>query len=217
MVELNPSSRNVPRVAQRRTVKRPVRIGILLLFIFSILIALVYCGLVVQVVRQHGSTATSHANFLAPNNKALSINITSNQSDVWGKLLTKERTNYADWRDLAVQLAALPADQILSILKTHDPFGVRNFEQRLLQTESDRQAILKIDDVKNLFPCPAQRITIPDQRNHDRARKYRQGLKELKQPKDDFVFMFFQHLRKAGGTNFCTLAQHNLVKPQVPR
>ena len=34
---------------------------------------------------------------------------------------------------------------------------------------------------------------------------------------EDFVFLFFQHLRKAGGTNFCGLAQKNLLKPQVPQ
>ena len=30
------------------------------------------------------------------------------------------------------------------------------------------------------------------------------------------TFLFFQHLRKAGGTNFCTLAQRNLPSSQVP-
>lgn len=34
---------------------------------------------------------------------------------------------------------------------------------------------------------------------------------------DEWYFLFFQHLRKAGGTNFCTLAQKNLIKKNVGR
>ena len=31
------------------------------------------------------------------------------------------------------------------------------------------------------------------------------------------TFLFFQHLRKAGGTNFCSLAENNLPKKAQPR
>jgi len=48
--------------------------------------------------------------------------------------------------------------------------------------ESDKQAILQFDDIATLFPCPKEeRITLPDQRNHKLAQKYREGIDQLKQ------------------------------------
>lgn len=101
-----------------------------------------------------------------------------------------------------MRLAALPPDQVLEELEKNDPFGVRRFERRLLYTESSQGSFLR--DIRSLFPCPVDRITLPDRRN--KKRNFRNGK----------VFLFFQHLRKAGGTNFCTLAQRNLPKSQVP-
>lgn len=109
---------------------------------------------------------------------------------------------YMYYRSLAMRLAALPPDQVLEELEKNDPFGVRRFERRLLYTESSQGSFLR--DIRSLFPCPVDRITLPDRRN--KKRNFRNGK----------VFLFFQHLRKAGGTNFCTLAQRNLPKSQVP-
>ena len=50
-----------------------------------------------------------------------------------------------------------------------------------------------------MFECPTDRITLPDQRNHTKSIEYRANKVG--------TFLFFQHLRKAGGTNFCKLAQ----------
>lgn len=125
---------------------------------------------------------------------------------------------YREWKEYSVQLAALAPDKILETLKTVDPFGVRSFEKALLEAESQKQAFLTQDELRAIFPCPSsslsasspeQRITLPDQRNSDKARAFRNGT--------DPFFLFFQHLRKAGGTNFCSLAQHNLPKKQVPK
>jgi hypothetical protein len=136
---------------------------------------------------------------------------------------SKALQTYRDWRDYAVQLAALTPDKIVETLKTIDPFGVRTFESKLLEAESQKQAFLTQDELRSIFPCPSlmsqqsqlqqqpqqQRISLPDQRNSDKARAFRNGTEPY--------FLFFQHLRKAGGTNFCSLAQHNLPKEQVPK
>jgi hypothetical protein len=119
---------------------------------------------------------------------------------------------YQFWREYAVELAALPPDKIIETLKTQDPFGVRAFESRLLESESQKEAFLTLSELQTLFPCPSSigegRITLPDQRNHDKAKAFRNGTAPY--------FLFFQHLRKAGGTNFCALAEHNLLRKQVP-
>jgi hypothetical protein len=120
----------------------------------------------------------------------------------------KRHRSYPHWRDLAVKLAALPPDQVLTTLETQDPFGVRHFEEQLLQTESSKGAFLDLNELRGLFSCPDDRITLPDRRNHDKAEAFRNGTLTH--------FLFFQHLRKAGGTNFCALAEHNLPKKQVP-
>jgi hypothetical protein len=221
------------RTSTRRKGKRPFRIPVCLLFSFLALLAVGYFALVIKVLDHHaaavvGASEDATPLLILPQQKAPIQNTTattSPQSKADGSfklaslpISAKRRARYSDWRDLAVQLAALPADQILTTLKTTDPFGVRQFEENLKQTESDRQAILQREDLQRLFPCPVddERITLPDQRNHQRSKLYRKGLSELKQTKEEFVFLFFQHLRKAGGTNFCGLAKHNLLKPQVP-
>lgn len=116
---------------------------------------------------------------------------------------------YDEWRRLAVHIATLPCALAIEEMDK-DPFGVRKFEQQLLQKESEKGAILEIEELKSLFPCPVDdRITLPDQRDVAKATAFREG-----QPG---TFLFFQHLRKAGGTNFCSLAQNNLPKAAVPR
>ena len=122
--------------------------------------------------------------------------------------------NYEYWRDVAVQLAQLSAPDLLRELENRDPFQVRSFERQLLDEETKQGRILPLEEVRKLFPCPtnladtnSHRITIPDQRNMTRSDEFRDG-------KD---FLFFQHLRKAGGTNFCTLAEHNLPRDTLPR
>ena len=125
------------------------------------------------------------------------------------KLPPTPEKHFPYWRDLAVKLAALPPDQVLTTLETQDPFGVRHFEEMLLQTESSKGAFLDLNELRSLFSCPVDRITLPDQRNHDKAQAFRNGTLTH--------FLFFQHLRKAGGTNFCALAEHNLPKYQLPK
>jgi hypothetical protein len=114
---------------------------------------------------------------------------------------------YAEWRTIATNLAKLPPDKVLSELQIRDPFGTRTFETTLLQKETDKGAVLTMEEMLEIFPCPADRITLPDQRDHSKARAF--------QSHQEGTFLFFQHLRKAGGTHFCTLAQENLPKSAV--
>jgi PHD/YefM family antitoxin component YafN of YafNO toxin-antitoxin module len=217
MVELQ-SRKGTARM--RRKVGRP-RNGFVLFGTCVCLALAMYIFLITKVAEQHdrrsGAALISPANLTA-GDQVVVVPGEAHRPPLANGFGSSKRSTYQDWKELAVELAELPADEILVVLKTQDPFGVRRFEERLLQTESDRQAILQLDDIKQLFPCPTdERITLPDQRNHELARKYREGLHQLKQPKDEFVFLFFQHLRKAGGTNFCGLAERNLLKPQVPQ
>lgn len=119
--------------------------------------------------------------------------------------LQSTRVSYQDWRNLAVTLAGELPHVVIEILASKDPFGVRTFEQRLLQKESDMERFLTLQELQELFPCPSSssasstvvdtastgRITLPDQRNHDKAAAFRNGTVPY--------FLFFQHLRKAGG------------------
>lgn len=231
MVDLNPSTIGAS-LGLRRKGRPRIRIGIMPAMTGVGVLALIYLGLMFTLFHNTNDTSSSAKtttdlsdqvpprNLAKPNlvvgdttgsdpQKASPPKVSISQS--------RKRQQYSDWKALAVELAALLPEEILSILKSQDPFGVRTFEERLLQTESDRQAILSLDDIKAIFPCPTQeRITLPDQRDHVRAKKFRDGLSQMKQHPDDFVFLFFQHLRKAGGTNFCTLAEKNLLRPQVP-
>lgn len=115
---------------------------------------------------------------------------------------------YNEWRQKVVELATMPASQTIRELEEKDPFGTRRFEKLLLSEESKRGATLSLKEIQKLFPCPKDRISLPDQRDHSRAASFRAG--------DEQTFLYFQHLRKAGGTNFCTLAEQNLPHKAVP-
>lgn len=233
MVALNPSTIGAS-LGFRRKVHPRIRIGMVTAVSGIGLLVLIYLGLIFTLFHSptDSNSSSSSLNNPGPSRNLAKPNVVGDTTGsdqqpqqqqrqeiapIGSVSLHRPRKQYSDWKDLAVELAALAPDEILSILKSQDPFGVRTFEERLLQTESDRQAILQMEDIQTLFPCPIhERITLPDQRDHERAKKFRNGLSEMKQHPDDFVFLFFQHLRKAGGTNFCTLAEKNLFKPQVP-
>jgi hypothetical protein len=103
----------------------------------------------------------------------------------------KRRGTYKDWKELAVQLARLPAQELLQTLHNQDPFGTRTFEERLLQEETKLGRILQNNEIQALFPCPGNdnRISFPDQRNLSQAANFRNNRPG--------TFLFFQHLRKA--------------------
>ena len=136
----------------------------------------------------------------------------------------KPKSTYFEWKKYAVELAGMSPEDIVNTLKNDDPFGVRTFEARLLETESEKERFLSLVELQDLFPCPTsttatggiagvagdgERITLPDQRDLNKAEAFRNGTVPY--------FLFFQHLRKAGGTNFCSLAENNLLKKELPK
>lgn len=118
---------------------------------------------------------------------------------------------YNHFSIIAQELAALDPTDTLERLEREDPFGTRKFDSLLLQQETELGRVLTIQEVQQLFPCPnnkEERITLPDARVEQKARDFRDGKKG--------TFLFFQHLRKAGGTDFCSLAEENLPKSAKP-
>jgi hypothetical protein len=111
---------------------------------------------------------------------------------------------------VAQNLASLTPSEILEQLDRDDIFGTRTLDSVLQQRETSLGRVLTIDEIKDIFPCPTndRRITIPNVRSEDKARNFRIG--------KHGTFLFFQHLRKAGGTNFCALATKNLPKSAQP-
>jgi len=88
----------------------------------------------------------------------------------------------------------------------------RAFDTQLLEKETTLERVLTIEEIEQIFPCPANnedRITLPDMRIESKAQDFRD--------EKPGTFLFFQHLRKAGGTNFCSLAENNLPKKAQPR
>lgn len=112
--------------------------------------------------------------------------------------------------NVAQNLAALPPSELLEQLERDDIFGTRTFDSELQRQETSLGRVLTIDEIKELFPCPTndRRITLPDIRFEEKAHNFRDG--------KHGTFLFFQHLRKAGGTNFCALATTNLPKAALP-
>lgn len=121
---------------------------------------------------------------------------------------------YHYWRHIAVNLAKLPADQVLAELGHKDPFEMQAFEARLLRAESKKGSLLALPELKRLFKCPPneKRMTLPDARNQVTLKAFRKR-DDANRP---FTFLFFQHLRKAGGTTFCNLVGRNLPPGSVP-
>lgn len=115
------------------------------------------------------------------------------------------------WQRVVEELAALPPADLLEALEGRDPFGVRRFGEALVERESQLGRLLRLDELRGLFPCPQERerVSLPDLRDAARRDAFRRG--------DAGTWLFFQHLRKAGGTNFCTLAKRNLPRERVSR
>lgn len=200
-----PFSNKPQRRKRKRTVLNPQNVLIIIMLLMLLLYIKVYAW-----IFQSTNTSTdlkapdSLSKPRTPEKKIPKRTPNKKKAAVRGK-----REEYSDWRALAVDLAGkLPAD-VIRILKDEDPFGVRTFEKTLLDRESEHGRFLEVDELRELFPCPTDnRITLPDQRNPDKARAFRNGTEPY--------FLFFQHLRKAGGTNFCSLAEHNFEKKYLP-
>ena len=117
---------------------------------------------------------------------------------------------YARLSLVAQDLAALSPGETLQKLKEEDPFLTRAFDSQLTEQETQLGRVLTLEEIRQLFPCPEvqDRITLPDARLNQQAIDFRDN--------KPGTFLFFQHLRKAGGTNFCSLAEKNLPRHAQP-
>ena len=183
-----------------------------LLIFFVILLGFLYVQVSLWILKGSGITSDSNSNSKNDDPKSKKRDLAGpppQLSNPKAFPTGPPKRKYSDWRNLAVELAGKPPKETLRILKEEDPFGVRTFEKRLLENESSRKRFMEVDELRDLFPCPSERITLPDQRQTDKARAFRNGTEPY--------FLFFQHLRKAGGTNFCALAESNLKQKEIPR
>eukprot|EP00752_Nemacystus_decipiens_P012166 g10785.t1 len=78
---------------------------------------------------------------------------------------------------------------------------------RLLEEEDPFKVAV---DSPDRFQCPineAERFSLPDMREHRSEEAFKAGQ----------GFIYYQHLRKAGGTGFCEMAGRNMAAQEVPR
>ena len=117
---------------------------------------------------------------------------------------------FQHYLDIALDLASLEPSEVLATMEQNDPFQTKAFDTLLSQKETTLKRTLTIDEFKDIFPCPRldERITLPDALVDQKAKDFRNG--------KHGTFLFFQHLRKAGGTNFCSLAENNLPEKAQP-
>jgi len=127
--------------------------------------------------------------------------------------------NYYSWLNITLHLASQSPSDLLSLLESQDSFQVRTFDMLLIQQEIQHGRSLTQQELRQLFPCPpnGQRLTLPSFINHTKAKLFRDNTKaSSNNSNNNGYFLFFQHLRKAGGTHFCSLAQANLLPNFVP-
>jgi hypothetical protein len=151
-------------------------------------------------------------------------------------------SSYQYYRTIATELAQHSPADILYELQHYDPFGVRTVAEQMANTSSLRGDEVsapgsnssnniydtEIQKLQSIFPCPTSslyRLSSPDRRNRTQLEYYHQDMQRRRRTITGIdtttttaatSFLFFQHLRKAGGTHFCTLAQRNLPKSWVP-
>ena len=156
---------------------------------------------------------------------------------------SNEYQNVHYFRRIAIELAKYKPSDILSELNEYDPFGVRTILQQIQNAEFlNQNQTISLSQLQSIFPCPysrdlmrstettqdRHRITLPELRNMTKLLKYQQQMLDItiatennnhiqRKIDDTNYFIYFQHLRKAGGTHFCTMAQQNIPQPFVPK
>ncbi|CAM9914593.1 unnamed protein product [Ascophyllum nodosum] len=77
---------------------------------------------------------------------------------------------------------------------------------RVLEEEDPLQVCVASPDHFHCPPREEERFSLPDARNRTVEREFKEGK----------GFIYYQHLRKAGGTGFCEMAGRNIPSAQVP-
>lgn len=96
----------------------------------------------------------------------------------------------------------------LSDLRCLFELGVENPGELARLLEEEDPLNVSVESPED-FVCPPkdERFSEPDLRDHQREKDFKEGK----------GFVYYQHLRKAGGTGFCEMASRNMDRDQVPR
>jgi hypothetical protein len=108
-----------------------------------------------------------------------------------------------------IQTLAPTEQPILDVIRELFEIGLHS-PSKLSQTLQETNPF-SLPSSPDLFVCPsspAMRVSSPELVNQTRAEEFR--------AKKPGTWLFYQHLRKAGGTGFCDLAQSNLPRQQTP-
>ncbi|CAM9474717.1 unnamed protein product [Ectocarpus fasciculatus] len=79
----------------------------------------------------------------------------------------------------------------------------------LVETDPFKASNITAVGSPDKFECPdreADRFSLPDLRDHDKEEAFKAGQ----------GFIYYQHLRKAGGTAFCDMASRNMLATELP-
>ena len=196
---------NMVKLFEKKKTKRLGIEGIVSSFLASLLVF--YFTGTYLIVRKTRNTKEPPVHRLPPEERNAQERKAHEETDL---IRPSSAISYLRYKALALELAGLEPAETLRRLHTMDPFGTRTFEQRLIEEETRLGRILLQSELRDLFPCPAHvdRITLPDFRNPNAAFLFRSSAAGY--------FIFFQHLRKAGGTQFCELAERNIPRNKLP-
>lgn len=195
----------------RKRLKGRGRRQCIIFIAFSIVVGfcIVYLNLFLSLLNSTTQTNDA-ASPIAPNSRPGLSSLSKEAEDKnTAKSKHKRGRRFQDWMDIATKLAALPPNEVIDRLNAEDPFATRKFGRDLIEKESQLERSLTIGELQELFSCPIDRITLPDMRDNVKAEAFRNG--------EEGTFLFFQHLRKAGGTHFCSLAKKNLPSRAINR
>ena len=106
------------------------------------------------------------------------------------------------------QTRSYQGNTMLSLVRRLFEVGAKDRRRLIDELATDP---LKVLAEPSGFRCPAtleERLDYPDMVNHSRADAFRAG--------DELSWVFYQHLRKAGGTGFCDLAMRNMKPQEIP-
>jgi hypothetical protein len=109
-----------------------------------------------------------------------------------------------------LQTTYVPHKDIYQVVRELFEEGLKNKNSLLVKLTTQNPFNIPSDSPLN-WTCPSStsdRISLPDIVNHSRSEAFKANQKGS--------WLFYQHLRKAGGTGFCDLAQNNLPRKQTP-
>jgi len=186
-----------------------VLFGICIPFFF---ITFIYFGLTKEDVATNHPKLASFQNAM----KASTSSSNQQQDNTIDKAFTKQQATSSDLLSLKKD-NQIPAKQPMDIYKRiHELFDIGIKDPKSLYSILLTQDIFGVHNIpfsktSTFTSCPSHQQSLVDYNditNHDFLDMFRNGTKG--------AFVFFQHLRKAGGTGFCDLATRNMGQAAIP-